>query len=275
MVAALAPMGIQRRFVACLALAACGSLAAGAGSNAEKSHPAHIGLPDELPSEPRVKDPVFAVLVGLVAADHYGALTRGRLESHLGPRAQASRLPYREMREVSRMPEEPAPTSAVTIVLDRPLKLPIPYSILGYHPGSVEGGPACVFREWSLGAIGMAHGGTRLELTDVRLFGLREGRLFVDIDGWLDRLAGRLLDDSDLEGLALFRHEGRWLGIGFGHNPRGEPRSGLFDFARDRVVLPLPGEMRTVARFLRARAAALMSAASEATPPQAAASVSP
>jgi hypothetical protein len=225
-------------------------------------------LPEELPLDPQVKDPVFAVLLALVRSDRYGVLTREHLERELTRRKLRSRLPYQTVREVARLPEAaPHDSARMSVVFERPLDVPIPYSILWYHPGRVRGGDGCAFQEWRLGTLQLAHEESAgapartLQLDDVHVFGLAAGRLTVDIDGWLDRLLGGALDDTDVSGIAVFGYQGRSYGMALGYNPSRRARSGAFDFGADRVLFPYPSEMKTVGRLMRGRLEALQRAA--------------
>jgi hypothetical protein len=225
--------------------------------------PQAIGLPEALPIEPQVKDPVFAVLLAMVRSGLYGVLTREHLERELARRQLRSRLPYRTVREVARLPETPQDTARVSVRFERPLDVPIPYSILWYHPGRIRGPEACAFHEWRLGDLELPHEAkpgaavTTLRLGDVHVFGLEAGSLTVDIDGWLDRLLGSGLDDTEVSGLVVFRYEGRSYGMALGYNRSRRARSGAFDFEADRVVFPYPAEMKTVGRLMRGRLEAL------------------
>jgi hypothetical protein len=216
-------------------------------------------LPETLPFDPQVADPVFSVLVALVRADLHGTLTREHLVRELERRRVRSRLPYAAVREVVRLPGTAGAQALVTIRFESSLDVPIPYRILWYHPGRIRGGGICAFREWSLGNVGVPYrarpetAAATLALSDVHVFELETGRLQVDIDGWLDRLMGSALDDTDLVGLAVFDLAGRGYGMALGHNSGQRPRSGAFDFREDRVVFPMSGELKAVARSLRAR----------------------
>jgi hypothetical protein len=214
-------------------------------------------LPEVLPAEPLVKDGVFAVLVGLVESDSYGSLTSEHLGRDLTRRGGRSRLPYRKLRELRRAPEDPGRTARVDALFEGPLDMPIPYTILGYHPGSLRADEACAFREWRLGDLAVPGPQGPLLVQDVRAFGFRSGRIRVDFDGWLDWLMGAALDDTNVTGIAIFRLRGRWIGMAVGRNDKGEPRSGSFDFQLDKVLIPPPDDLRAVARHLRRRIAEL------------------
>jgi hypothetical protein len=221
-------------------------------------------LPDPLPLDPQVKDPVFSVLVGLIRSNLYGSLTQQRLQRAVSGQRGQSRLPYRHLRELRRV-AGPAGTAQVTLVLDGDLKLPVPYTILWYHPGRFLTSETCFFREWILGPmtvpVAAAREGqpaTTVELQDVHLFALDHGRIAVDVDAWLDRLMGSALDDTVVTGILLFRRSGRWLAVAVGYNNDGKGRTGTFDFAEDRIVFPVPADMKAVARQMRAQMEALM-----------------
>ena len=222
-------------------------------------------LPDPLPLDPQVKDPVFSVLVGLIHSNLYGSLSGERLERAVSGQRGQSRLPYRRLRELRRVADPGGQSAQVSLVLDGDLKLPIPYTILWYHPGSFATSETCVFREWILGPMSVSVPAARkgqpaapVDLQDVHLFALDQGRIAVDIDAWLDRLMGSALDDTVVTGILLFRRNGRWLAVAVGYNNDGKGRSGTFDFTEDRIVFPVPAEMKAVARQMRARMEALM-----------------
>ena len=77
--------------------------------------------------------------------------------------------------------------------------------------------------------------------------------LLADVDGWLDFVLGGALDDTEVRGLAVFGWKGRLYAIAVGFNREGRPRSGAFDFAEDKVLFPVPPELRAAARALRAQ----------------------
>ncbi|MCA9726131.1 MAG: hypothetical protein KC729_00505 [Candidatus Eisenbacteria bacterium] len=228
-----------------------------------------IGLPIDLPQTAGVKDPIFSILVGLVEANIYGTLTRDRLKMQLERRHQKSHLPYDSVREVTRLPKgDGRPTEEITVHFDGRLKLPIPYSILGYNPGSFRASERCVFREWDLGTVTLQHArkvDDRVEtvpvvLENVHLFGLDEGEVSLDIDGWLDRMMGGNLDDTDIVGLMLCRYQGKWMGVAMGYNKDHRGRSGALDFGEDKVVFPSPDEIKTVGRTMRSRVEGFLTA---------------
>jgi hypothetical protein len=211
-------------------------------------------LPDPLPFAPSVKDPVFAILLGLLDTESHGRLSREHLEREIARRKTATRLPYQKVALVSRRAREDGPGSDIALEFLGPVKVPVPYSILGYRPGDILATASCRLRERKLGDVALGARGDRFE--DVRLLTVEEGGLQVDIDALVDLLAGGALDDTRVTGLAVLRHQGRRLGVAFGYNDDERARYGVFDFGADKILIPLPAALKGVPGDLRRRAEA-------------------
>ncbi len=227
--------------------------------------PATHLIPDPLPMQEGIKDPVFSILVGLVGSGTYGTITEEQLGRTVTGSGAKSRLPYKTVEEVTRTAVDSGRTALITVKFRGKLDLPIPYSILGYHPGSFTATQTCVFREWLLGPVKIDyveddHGKTRnrsVELEEVHLFGIKDGDVNIDIDAFIDKLMGGNLDDTDVTALMLCRYKGEWLGFAMGYNADKSGRSGVFSFAKDEIMFPTPDELRTVARTMRGRSEVL------------------
>jgi hypothetical protein len=216
-------------------------------------------LPENLPLAAQVNDPVFAILIGLTEADLCGVLTRARMEREIKRSGRASHIPVPYLHAIRRSPRSDGPHAEVSFLCVNDLDLPIPYDILGYHPGRMRASADLLFEEWNLGRVEVDNpGGSPIVLEDVRLWGLRHGRVQMDIDGWLDALLGPKLDDMELEGFALCRYKGQRVGFGMGFGPKGSGRSGAFDFQKDAIIFPNPPEFKRAGAYLRARLEHLM-----------------
>jgi hypothetical protein len=224
-------------------------------------------LPDPLPFASSVKDPVFAILLGLLDTESFGLLSRAHLEREIARRKTTTRLPYHEVTQVWRRSREDGPGSDIALEFLGPVKVPVPYSILGYRPGDIRTSATCRLRERKLGDIALGPSGERFE--DVRLLTLEEGALEVDIDALVDLLAGGALDDTRVTGLAVLRQNGRRLGVAFGYNEDERARYGVFDFGADKILIPLPAALKGVPGDLRRRSEAPASVTAGATLPTA------
>src|SRR5512140_318392 len=246
-----------------------GDSATSAGSTAvagsTTSASADIPLPPaDMPLRPAdgVKDPVFAVLLGFVLDNHEGDLDSTRVRAEVEKIGRKPKLPYKWIEVITRNRTAVSPTVTqfdVSSVFDRVIDVPVPYQILGYHPGSFRGSSRLDFREMDLGTRHISNlvkqndrvVSTLFSIDDVRLYILEGGMLEIDIDGWLDRLAGPKLDDTRVAGLVVFRKDGALYGMALGYNPDGEPRSGTISFGEDKILYPNPPELKAVARQIR------------------------
>jgi hypothetical protein len=247
-----------RRALSLVAGAALVALAAWAtsaqGHDAAMAPPALSEMGEPLPIADTVKDPVFSILLGILDHERQGLLRGDRLDTEVRRRGGSQRFLYNKIAWVSRR-SIAAGTSEVRVQFRGAVKLPFPYSILGYHPGSVRSTETCRLREWDLGEVVM--GVRQKRFTAVHLFALEQGEVLVDVDGWLDALAGATLDDAKLSGLALMRYGAQRYGVAYGYNDEGKVRSGVLDFGRDKVLMPPPPELKGVVRDLVRRSDAL------------------
>jgi hypothetical protein len=216
-----------------------------------------VALPEhpELPKD--VKDGVFGYLVGLLDANTYGRVAGSQFRDVLQRTGRGSRIPYETIGEVCRAPASTLGEGWVRVNFTGPLDVPVPYSILGYHPGSLHSSAQVTVREWRMprsvisDPAGDVTGG--LEVKDLTLWAIVEGRVVIDIDKLVDKLLGGSLDDTYMVGVAFFRFRGAAYAMALGYNGQGEPRSGALELAENEILFPTPRELKATARDLRAR----------------------
>jgi hypothetical protein len=210
-------------------------------------------LPAVLHLASDVRDPAFAILLGLLETDACGMLTRARMEREVSRSGRSTQLPVHDLMALWRQVLVKGKRARVGLDSIGPIDLPVPYKILIYNPGKVRGSENLEFAEWNLGRIevaGTAAGGANaspIVLEDVHLWGITQGKIGLDVDGWVDKLLGSRLDDMDLTGIAFLRWRGEWVGIAMGRNPRGLARSGVFRFRDDQILFPPPEPLKAAA----------------------------
>jgi hypothetical protein len=218
-------------------------------------------LPLNISAARNVRDPVFAVLISLVESNRFGCLSGPHLASTIESRRLSSRLPYQRLLDLHRIHENDG--ARIIARFNGKLDVRLPYRILWYRPACIRADALLHLREWSNPAFRIcfskdSKAAEHIGLEDLHLFGLVQGSVEADIDAWIDRLFGAALDDMTVVGFAVFRHRRAWMGLAVGYNRSGAGRSGLFDFARDAVVYPMPDRMRAVARNIRLQIENLM-----------------
>ena len=98
--------------------------------------------------EDDVKDRFFAYMIGLAEADAYGNLSAEDLSGVLDEFAGETRIPFGLITGIERRRVEQGNPTLVSISFLEELKTPVPYSILGYHPGSVVADTTVRFNEY-------------------------------------------------------------------------------------------------------------------------------
>lgn len=208
---------------------------------------AEISLP-----ESQVADRFYGYLIGLVDANTCGVIDGRKLEEVLHRYRGKTKIPFEKIKEIRRECSDSSSVRDVSIVFNGALDTPVPYSILGYHPGAVRASQTVAFLEWYLPSERIRSGsGEVLEVSDVFVFGIYKGWALVDIDVWVDRLLGRFLDDTRIVVMALFKYRGEWHGLAAGYGRSGEGRSGIFNFHTNKILFPTPRELQALAPHYR------------------------
>ncbi len=199
----------------------------------------------------QVKEPVFAWAFSLVEADSLGSWDAADLQAFSAGWTNPSDFPLEVLASFRR---EVLPDSAqvereglvcnrrVVIEFTNPrLDMAMPYSILGYHPGTLSFGGPIVVREWRVGARDVVvrgeDGTRRATVHGLVVFEIVADWLILDVDDWLDKLLGNKLDDAVNVGFAAARGDGRLLGLGNSIGRDGHFIFGEMDF-REGTIAP-------------------------------------
>ena len=215
-------------------------------------------------TEPEIKDPFFNFLIDVMEHDSLGVWNQEDIQSYTEQMGRESVLPLhlihnierRKANEKERESRRGAKVTRIwTVTFDEALDLPMPYSILGYHPGSLIVSRVIRVSEWYLGGPNIhvvTDGVVAIHpISDLRTLRLDSGWIILDVDGWLDKILGKKLDDAWTQGFAVCRIEGQLCGISLGVSRKERPLFGEFDFRKDQVISdqrPIP---RSIHHYVR------------------------
>jgi hypothetical protein len=202
-----------------------------------------------------VTDPLFSAMVGVVDADFYGGIRQAQIDSIVVANG-GSKLPHEVFAEIRRAPVPGAAAALVQFILLEEVDRPIPYSLLGYNPGSIRASQQLDFLEFDIGRrrylVKIDDEQIVVEIESAHLLVLADGYMEMDFDGWLDRLLGSKLDDMHVKAFLLFTIEDQRFSLGMGQTKKGRGKTGAFDFLEDSTVFPAPKELLVVGREMRA-----------------------
>lgn len=217
-----------------------------------------------LAAEPEIRDPFFAFVIELVDKDSLGVWSGEDIRDCVARSGRESRLPLEHFQRLERRRATVAErewrrgarvSRMWRLTLDEDLDLPMPYSILGYHPGTLRISRELVLSEWPLGERNIhvirADTVAVLPASGLTAFRLDRGWVVLDVDGLLDRLLGKKLDDSWTVGFALGRVEGVLQGLGLAYSRKKRKLYGEIDFREDKILVHGRPVARGLSRFIR------------------------
>ncbi|MGD9547255.1 MAG: hypothetical protein AB7V45_06830 [Candidatus Krumholzibacteriia bacterium] len=209
-----------------------------------------------------IREPFFEFLLAVADADSLGSWTGEDVRRFAEDRGRTSKFPLSDLLLVERVRPTSfrgggaqRPVAVWTLELSAPLDKPMPYDILGYHPGSLRVSRRLVLEEVRFGSqrLDFEHGRQQRSaaLGDVRLFAITEGKVVLDADGFVDALLGAALDDAWTLGFATAWEGESRLGLGVSLGRNGRRIFGEFDFVNDKVLPNGREEASALSSFCR------------------------
>jgi hypothetical protein len=214
----------------------------------------------------QVRDPLFGFVFTMVEHDSLGTWRADDLLDFAAAWGEPSAFPLAEhLESLTReaLPDGPQERRGANcrrqwVVRLRPerLEIPMPYSILGYHPGKLSFDGPIVLREWPLGErsihVSVEDVTRRYLATAVTVFEIAAGWIILDVDAWLDTLLGSAADDAAMRGFVVGWVDGELVGVGNSAGRKGRRILGELDFRSGEVA----NHGRPVARGLSSDARA-------------------
>jgi hypothetical protein len=183
-----------------------------------------------------IKDTFFAYVLGIIRAGVEVDIDNATMRSILVEFKSALSLPFDLISRVTQHTEEAEGGRAIGIEFSRGVSIPIPFSLLFYHPGSIVATKTVSFAETT--GPGPAY-----------ILSLAEGSILVDIDDWLEVLFRAYIEDTWIRHLVFFPWRGDWIGLlqGTGRRTGREIRA-YFDFTKNTILFPTPAALDVIGR---------------------------
>jgi hypothetical protein len=214
------------------------------GAAGQAGRPGRPGREIAAPPQ-EVKDSFFAYFIGIISAGIDVDIDAEGMREVLTEFRTSLELPFDLVGRVRQ--ERGTGGAGGTLVLEfvSDAAIPIPFSFLGYHPGSIRVTKELLFDRIVTASADAGAGGG---LVPAYRLALARGTLVVDMDRWLDDLLGDYVDDLPVENLVFFRWKGDWTGLLQGTGYKGQPLRAFFNFRRNRIVFPVPAELDGLGR---------------------------
>ena len=231
---------MRRPPIGVIAVTLAAALAVSAGAQSPPGR--ELILP---PSE--VRDTFFAWLVGVVDAGRDASIDNAGLREVLTEFRSTIALPFDRIGLVRHLAPQPDLRGRLDIEFDGDIDVPVPFSLLWYHPGSLRSTPVVRFEERRFSSLPTA-GGPAAE--PVYSFRLVEGEMVIDIDRWVDVLLGNIADDLTIRIVAIARWRGAWRCLLGGTGREDRRIIAAFDLARNTITFPVPHELTRLGLWL-------------------------
>lgn len=203
-----------------------------------------------------VEDPVLGYLIALLEADVLDTLSGVDILRNSEQQNRKSIIPIQSLTIMGRNVGADSTRRHVFGRFSRKIRIPSPYSLLGYHPGDLVLSQEIRLTEKYFGnfTIWERKKRKRIDIDDCTVWFITGGSVRVDVDGWIDFMFGGKLDDSDVNSLALFTYDGKRFASAMGYNESGKGRTGVLDLSTNEFVFPLGWRYKAIGRFLRRKA---------------------
>lgn len=196
-----------------------------------------------------VIEPFFGFMLNIMDADTTGTWTGRDIARIAAESGHESRLPVELILEIRRRRPHPVerqrwPEARLLAMwefrLDGDVKHSMPYSILGYHPGSFFVAEHLVLSELALGSVTFDTGEEEYAegrtVSDIRALRLDSGWVVLDADFLPDKILGGALDDAWTQGFVAGWEGPERVGITVAVKRDGGTIFGQFDFREDKIM---------------------------------------
>lgn len=236
-------VGAAAAFALLAAFAFAEEQAAPAGQETMKPPGREISLP---PSE--VKDTFFAYALGIIGGGVEFDVDNAQMRTMFAEFKTALGVPFDLITRFSQHTDPGTGEQRIRLEFARDVVIPVPFTILFYHPGSIIATRFVGFDVHRSTWVDPDAGATLREgpLYDLVL---SEGSIFVNIDEWLKVLSS--LENASISHIIFFRWHRDWMGmlVGTGRGTRRVLRA-YFDFTRNAIVFPVPPSLDRAGRDL-------------------------
>jgi len=199
-----------------------------------------------LPST-EVKDTFFAYILGIISSGAEMEIDNEDMRAILVEFKSTMDVPFDLISRVFQHEDPDTAERRIGLEFQRAVVIPIPFSLLFYHPGSITSTKLLSF---DVRRSAWTETGSTGEPRTVFDLVLAEGSILVDIDDWLEALLSAYLEDTWIRHIVLFKWHGDWLGMleGTGRST-GRVMRAYFDFTKNSIMFPVPDPLDRAGRF--------------------------
>jgi hypothetical protein len=191
-----------------------------------------------------VRDTFFSYVLGIILTGIDVDIDNAQMRSILTEFQSKLKFPFDLITRVIQHNDPDMDRRLISLVFSGNVVIRIPYSVLGYHPGTIMSTERLNFR-----VIRSAYTDPLGTYTPVYNLTLADGSVLINIDDWLVYLFGSVLDKLEVHHIVFFNYKGSWIGLveGKGKIFKRNMRE-YFDFTNNRIIYPIPVKLDAMGR---------------------------
>ncbi|HUI70958.1 MAG TPA: hypothetical protein VL354_10605 [Spirochaetia bacterium] len=224
-----------------LALAAGPSVFAQTTPEAQEAPAPSAMRPGRQISLTHVKDTFFSYVLGIVLTGRDVDIDNTQMRDILTEFQTKLKFPFDLVHRVMQRNDMDNGDRTISIVFSGDVIIPIPFSFLGYHPGTLRSTQTVNFRVLRSSYTDPQYPSVYTPVYDLTL---AQGDILIDIDDWLVYLLSNVLDKLQVRHIVFFSYDGVWIGLleGEGKVFHRDMRE-YFDFTNNKIIYPIPEKL--------------------------------
>ncbi len=199
--------------------------------------PTRPGREVSLPPD-QVRDTFFAYVLGIVMTGIEVDIDNSQMREILTEFKSKLNVPFDLITRVTQHTDEASGERTISLEFNGDVVIPIPFSILGYHPGTVRSTQQVDFRVTRAAYNDQKDPRNSTLVYDLALSG---GSVLIDVDDWIVYILGTVFDKIQIRHIVFFRYDDKWIGLLEGKGKVfGRSMREYFDFTHNGIVFPVP-----------------------------------
>jgi hypothetical protein len=194
----------------------------------------------------KVKDTFFSYVLGIVLTGIDVNIDNAQMRDILTEFQSKLKFPFDLVTRVVQRNDPDDEHRVISLIFNGNVVIPIPFSFLGYHPGTLRSTERLNFRVIRTAYTDPQEPGVYTPVYDLTL---ADGKVLIDIDDWLVYLLSNVLDKLEVRHIVFFNYRGAWIGLveGEGKVFKRDMRE-YFDFTNNKIIYPIPEKLDAMGR---------------------------
>lgn len=196
----------------------------------------------------QVRDTFFAYVLGIVLEGLEVDIDNAEMRQILTEFKSKLNVPFDLIERVIQHNEAETGRRTISLEFNGAVVIPIPFSLLGYHPGTVRSTQLVSFH---VSRFYYNDPNDSKDSTWAYDLALSDGSVLIDVDDWIVYLLSNVFDKIQVRHIVFFYYADEWIGLLEGKGKVfGRSMREYFDFTHNGIIYPVPPKLDKIGRSL-------------------------